>query len=494
MKKCLIAGTSLILAFAFCFVCIGYAQLVDTLTITGKMEVTAPQALYITKVEVSGTVGNGIATQTCDYEFPTTVNTSASFKTTNRTSRTVTYAITVKNNTRYKYVYKGYEAAPGATITSDLTSITTKYENGQAFQGGQATVAPGETLTFYATYQYNNSRNLNGKSTSAEINYKFGIHVDSLGDLALERVLIRFGEILNTDSTYQDLITHIDDKYVNQDWQANYIGNVWGASGAHSADTQTVERLFGEQLSLTMDGVTKNITLLIKRDNFDNNERTGDAYVATNGGNRTENKGCEMVLYMTANNLDKNIDAGEYSADRNQADVYIAVFTCQSDANGKPVGDWYQIGDVYKGYAPIVSYDGSANGTGSFVTDDWTSIRTTYKVTSQYSYTIDDGNGRYPNQQGTQDIREILPQVDVNAVNEYNRLLNIAQREIDYINANADYFNEDVFTEPIAKLQETHSKASSMTVNNRTPRAHIIKILKELENAVYPFLSYIGEN
>ncbi|MBQ3488965.1 MAG: hypothetical protein IJA86_00045, partial [Clostridia bacterium] len=384
MKKRVIAVISFILSFAFCFICIGYAQLVDTLTITGTAEAKPPEGIFITSVEYVGK-GVGVESETHNHIFPTTVQNTVLLNGNAWNDRPLTYRITVFNNTRYKYSYKGIECNILDGYDNDLYT-TGDYWNGftvytknnandstATFKEG-ATVNPGESITFYATYQFGGGVPY-GMNFSFLLNYKFGIHVDSLGDLALERVLIRFGEILNTDSTYQDLITHIDDKYQGQDWQANYIGNVWGA---HNDDTETVQRLFGEQLSFTMDGVTKNITLLIKRDNFDNNKNTGDSYSATYRETSwpyntytTTNKGCEMVLYMTANDLDKIIEEGEYSADRNQADVYIAIFTCQADANGNPVGDWYQIGDVYKGYAPIVSYDGSTNGTGSFITDDW---------------------------------------------------------------------------------------------------------------------------
>ncbi len=486
MKKRVITAVSFLLSFAFCFICIGYAQLVDTLTITGRLEAKPPETIFISAMEVSS-LGKDISAESSSFIFPTTVENTVSTSNTNwNANRTVTYAITVQNNTRYRQVYKGIDGT-----MNNFTVVTKAGVNDrtQTFVPNESTVEPGETLTFYATYTYN-SRNLS--NVTSELNYQFGIHVSSLGDLAMERVLIRFGEILNTDSTYQDLITHIDDKYKGQDWQANYIGNVWGA---HNDDTETVKRLFGEQLSFTMDGVTKNITLLIKRDNFDNNENTGDSYSATYRETSwpydtytTTNKGCEMVLYMTANDLDKIIEEGEYSADRNQADVYIAIFTCQADANGNPVGNWYQIGDVYKGYAPIVSYDGSTDGTGSFVTDDWTSLQATYQVTEHYSYTISRGDGRSDN---VQDIREILPQTDVLALNEYERLMEVAKKEIDYIKANSDYFNEDVFAEPIAELEAMYEKASAMNFNENTPRAHFIKILKELEYATYPFLSYI---
>ena len=493
--KWLKALTATVLSLAVCFICTGYAQLADTLTITGTAEAKPPQAIYITSVQYVGK-GVGVETETNDILFPTMVKNTVLLNDRAWNDRPLTYKITVFNNTKYKYSYKGIECVTLDGQTNDNSRYQAngaydRYGSGftvytknsysdttSTFKEG-ATVNPGETVSFFATYQFGGNAPY-GQTFSFLLNYKFGIHVDSLGDIALDRVLVKFAEILNTESTYQDLITHIDDKFINQEWQSNYMGNVFGA---HNEDTKTIERLFGEHLSLTIDGITKNITLLIKRENVDNNTSTGDRYSVTYPGSRnpTYYSGCEMTLYMTANDLDRTPEAGEYNSST-QADVYIAIFTCNSDSNGNPVGNWYQIGDVYKGIAPICSYEGDRNQPGSFVTDDWLSLAQSYQVTKNYMYNISANVG----------IKSIIPITDQSARNEFTRLLNIAKSQIDYINRNADYFNEDVFTEPIADLNAAYAKASAMTVNNSTYRVHLIPILKEIENATYPFLSYVS--
>jgi hypothetical protein len=494
MNKCVKALIPLVLSLAVCFVCVGYAQVFDTLTVTGHAEAEAPETLYISSVGYASK-GAGVKSETNGFRFPTTVETTAVMSTGSTSNRSVTYEIVVVNNTRYKYSFKGIECVTPAGETNDnnlylSNSSYSQYGSGftvytknnvndttSTFKEG-TTVEPNTTVKFYATYQF--TRNVpSEKELSFLLNYKFGIHVDSFGDMALDRVLIKFDDVLNTESTYKDLITHIDDKFQNQEWQSNYMGNV---TGADNDDTKTIERLFGDQLSLTIDGVTKNITLLIKRENIDGNTATGDRYGVTYPGNRnpTYYSGCEMTLYMTANDLDRTPEAGEYNS-RTQADVYIAIFTCQADSNGNPVGGWYQIGDVYKGIAPISSYSGDRNQPGSFVTDDWLSLNQTYRVTSNYSYSIANNVS----------IKNIIPTTDRNARNEYNRLLSLARSQIEYIDQNADYFNEEAFAQPIARLRETYQKASSMTVNNSTYRINLIQILKELENVTYPFLTYV---
>lgn len=494
MNKCVKALIPLVLSLAVCFVCVGYAQVFDTLTVTGHAEAEAPETLYISSVGYASKDA-GVKSETNGFRFPTTVETTAVMNTGSTNNRSVTYEIVVVNNTRYKYSFKGIECVTpeGETNDNNLYSPNSSYsqygsgftvytknnvnDTTSTFKEG-TTVEPNTTVTFYATYQF--ARNVpSEKELSFLLNYNFGIHVDSFGDMALDRVLVKFEDVLNTESTYQDLITHIDDKFQDQEWQSNYMGNV---TGADNDDTKTIERLFGDQLSLTIDGVTKNITLLIKRENVDGNTATGDRYGVTYPGNRnpTYYSGCEMTLYMTANDLDRTPEDGEYNS-RTQADVYIAIFTCKADSNGNPVGGWYQIGDVYKGIAPISSYSGDRNQPGSFVTDDWVSLNQTYRVTSNYSYSIANNVS----------IENIIPTTDRNARNEYNRLLSLAQSQIEYIDQNADYFNEEAFAQPIARLRETYQKASSMTVDNRTYRINLIQILKELESVTYPFLTYV---
>ena len=316
-----------------------------------------------------------------------------------------------------------------------------------------------------------------------------------MGEMAVEKTMTAFLDVLNTPENYSTLTTKIDDKYKGQSWQANYIGNVSNSSGNISGqgkeDAQVVEGLLGSGLTLTVDNVTKNITVMIKREDLDDNERTGDAYEATYWWSTARGKGCEMAIYMTPNNLDKIPDEGEYNGDKgdNWAEVYIAVSTCTNDGQINDDGttnltsDWYQIGDIYAGVADIVTYDGD-DGTGSFVTDRWVSLEKTYKVTENYSYTI----------QANQTLRNIIQTtVDKDACDEFTRLLNLAEAEIKIIDANSDYFNVDAYQKPIATLREVAAKANAMNVvENSTQRSSLIPILKELENATYPFLDFIS--
>ena len=199
-------------------------------------------------------------------------------------------------------------------------------------------------------------------------------------------------------------------------------------------------------------------------------------------------KGCEMAIYMTPNNLDKKVDTGEYSSDRNYAEVFVAITTCTNSGNidnktnnYTSLSDWYQIGDIYEGIANIVTYEGGT-GTGSFVTDNWVSIKKTYYVTANYNYTI----------AANQKLSAIMQATDTNANNEYTRLLNLAKNEIAYIDSHADYFDIEEYQQPIATLRQALAEAEAMTVNRNTTRVSLVPILKALENATYPFQSFVS--
>ena len=491
-------------SFMFVFMAIGYAELVDTLEINGISNLTEPQGLYISHIEVVGNEGNTTAVdQTAllytdvlstinvgDYNAGGWVYKDGRWQWVEATINTVTYKITVKNNTRYKYAYRGivYEASlndNGYLQNGNALTIVTKdnQTDSSATFDKNDVVNPGDTKVFYATYTM--GQDLHNTEFTTFVNYQFGIHVDSLGDYAAEKIIKKFKEVLNTQSSYQDLITHIDDKYVNQGWQSNYIGNVVGST---SNDTETIERLFGDELVLKIDGQEAKVTVMIKRTDVDDNPNTGDNFTAVNGNNSYTGNGCEMTLYITTNDLDKEIEAGEYAGDRGWADVYVAVFTCDKKSDGT-YSDWYHIGGIYDGIAPMVSYDGSTNGTGSFITDDWTPLQTTYQVTKNYSYTVPAGDGR---NDGREDIRDIMAMKDLAAVNEFNILLAEARRAVKYIDDNADYFQHEVFQEYIEALRKDVETANAMTVNANTRIVEIVQIMQKLENSTYPFLSYIS--
>ncbi|MBE6635434.1 MAG: hypothetical protein E7617_04465 [Ruminococcaceae bacterium] len=429
MKLWIKATAFAVFVLMFSFMCIGYAALTDTLSIRGSAKIEIPSGLFITNIEVDGTSN----VDKNEYEFldyTTTVKSKISRSGSNAGS--VTYRITVLNNTDLVYSYrKIYFQANLSEYNGNAQVQTTNNSRKIGVVCGLANlsdankkVAPGETLEFVVTYTV--GRNLSAQTDwSTLINFQFGINVDGEKE-ALEVIEEKFINILNTPSTYLQLIDGLDNKYDGrQEWTSNYIGNVTGST---SADSMIVNTLFAGQLQITVGTDKKDATVLIKHENLDGNTKTGDDYVARNENNVGSpfyGYGCEMTFYMT---IDPLTAAGQY------VPVYAVVFTCDRDENGNIVSDWYRVGDTYSGEANVVTYDGG-NGTGSFVTDNWRSYNETYTVVEGYSYNIDGEEfsleGYSYSVSAGGNIESIVMAKDQNATNAFKTLITDAKRIID---------------------------------------------------------------
>ena len=429
-----VSATCMLLAFLCIFSSVGYASMTDSMNVDGTAEIDIPYGLFITAVEVADKPApsnlNTTRSTVTFVQYSTTVDSTIRAAKSG-TATSVTYKITVLNNTNLTYSYRriyyqtnltGYDGNNYIATADNRSKISVKCSLDSA-TAEQKKVAPGETLEFTVTYTV--GRSMDGrKDWLTLINYQFGINVDGERE-ALDIVEKKFLDILNTNTTYLQLIDALDNKYDGyQEWTSNYIGNVVGSS---SADSVAVNTLFAGQLQITVGKDQMDATVLIKHENLDWNNYTGDDYTAvhpTNGG-VFNGYGCEMTLYLTIDPLNK---AGTY------VPVYAVVFTCDRDYNGNKISDWYRIGSTYAGTANVVTYDGG-NGTGSFVTDNWISDAATYQLIDGYSFNI---NGDVYNlnayshsvAQGVS-IKNIVIATDVGAVNTLQTLLNDAKRIID---------------------------------------------------------------
>ena len=374
------------------------------------------------------------------------------------------------NNTEYEYAYRDlyYQSTvyDNSYITQNTSSnpskqinVVTKFPNGTV-------VAPGDSLEFTVTYTLGSDRNtFKAKDTfDTLVNYRFGINVETEA-AARDAIAEKFLNILNTTSTYQELVDVIDNKFDGyQEWTSNYIGNVGNAT---SDDAVAVNTLFAGQLQMIINGVVKPASVLIKHENLDNNPKTGDDYVAINSSNggRFEGYGCEMTLYLTTDPL---------TTSNGIAEVYVCVFTCNRDDAGNIVGDWYRIGDSYRGKANIVGYNGEAGGTGSFVTDNWISSADTYTVSSGYTYSVADDVT----------LKTLTQIYDAQAIAAFQKLLTDSKAMIDDVNyagigitdvedayddASA-YFTIDARGNPVAKTD--------------TLRVWLCPVMKKLDEAL----------
>ena len=476
------------LSFMFLFMMVGYAAFTDDLGITGSAIVEIPEGLFITEITPYGTASN-IDHQTFSFiQYTTTVDATIDKKNDTTTSSgggwrppwggggtttttyagSVTYEVTVFNNTKHEYAYRGlfYQKSLSgyngngyvSTSNSDARiGVVTNFPDGKV-------VAPGETLKFRVTYTVGKGMN-DDNDWKTLINFQFGINVES-EEAARDAVHEKFLNILNTSTTYQELVDKIDDKYDGyNEWTSNYIGNV---SSAVDADSMTVETLFAGQLNMIIDGQVTPATVLIKHENLDNNTSTGDDYVATNSNGNGQpfyGYGCEMTLYLTTDPLNRA---------NSDAPVYVTVFTCDRDENGNRVGNWYKIGDSYYGRAPIVGYNGESGGTGSFVTDNWTAYSQTYSPTEEFSYNVAAGAT----------IKDLTRVVDQNAIDEFQRILTESKEIIEdlrYAGIGIEMIERDY---QAASRYYTLDANENPIANQDTTRAQLLPTMIKLNHAL----------
>lgn len=459
-----------VLSFSFMFTCIGYAAVTDELFVVGSANVAIPSGLFI--VDIQTRSQSSVDVNKVSYiPYSTTVDSTIS-KSGNRTTGSVTYQITVLNNTGYEYAWRGLY------YQSNLTGYNNNYistSNGNSklgvvvsFPNGRV-VAPNEELVFNVTYT--EGRNISSSlSLKTLINYQFGINVESQ-EAAVDAVHSKFLEILNTESTYNTLLEALDDKFDGyQEWTSNYIGNV---SNAVDADSMTVETLFAGQLNMVINGQTTPASVLIKHENLDGNAKTGDDYVAVNNSNGGvfRGYGCEMTLYLTTDSL---------TTAYGNAPVYVTVFTCDRDDNGNIISDWYKVGDTYLGTAPIVGYNGESGGTGSFITDNWVASNSTYYPTDAYSYTLSSGMTLKDNGNNT----GIMNTVDPKAIEVFQDLLIHAKEMIE----DTTYAGTGIVVveDAYAKAAEfyTLDADNNPIANPDSKRVWLCPIISELEHSL----------
>ena len=381
-----------LLSATFCimlaFLCVGYAAITGTLSIVGEASIASPEGIYITNISEVGT--SNIEVNEFSYISSTTNVVNRIKRGSSNEPGTVTYEITIFNNTDSTYYFRymtGISDYNGNDYISEYGSDTSVFIEclfGNTSDNSKK-LMPREYITFETTYTV-------GKGISESIdlnmliNFRFGIHVSGR-DEAVSMVESKFLQILNTPSTYEYLLDILDNKFdgVN-DWSSNYVGNVAGAvTGAFSEDSIAVNNLFQNHLQMTIDGELKEVTVIIKHENIDWDNTTGDDYVATHPSGAVYNgTGCEMTLYFTIDTLDV---PSEYVT------VYAMIFTCDRDwQTGAITSEWYRIGDIFIGKAEVSDYDGTVGGTGSFRTTTWAPLAETYQLIAGYHFEVQNEN------------------------------------------------------------------------------------------------------
>ena len=162
------------------------------------------------------------------------------------------------------------------------------------------------------------------------------------------------------------------------------------------------------------------------------------------------------------------------------APVYVTVFTCDRNAQGDIISDWYRVGETMLGTAPIVGYNGEEGKTGSFVTDNWEASSQTYRLTDQYSYSLNAGMTL----KGLNGTTGIMTFVDQGAINEFQRLIIDAKAMIeDNRYAGMGILDVENAYERAAKYYTLDAEGNPVA-NAGVERVKLCPIIAELDRAL----------
>lgn len=437
------------ISLATLFLSVGYAALSDELGIHGSASVVPPpQGIFIIDVDEISTSG-GVSSVNAHYISPTNVDSTV--RVTGEGS--ITYKITVENNTASTYWYReiafmgnadGYQnnlinqAGGISIVTKD------KLDDSNASFNSEDWVPPHSKREFYVTYSY--GRNVAGVFRTL-INYSFGARLVSYGD--------EFLEILNTPERYAALAGVFDATY--RENGSTVLANV-------GADADFFSSLFESPLTLNGEAVT----VMIQRANVDG-KSTGDSYSPSGL------TGCEYTLYITTD-------------DTTSGKPVVHAVTYTTDGNG----GWKQIGELYEGTTSLSNYiDSEGNSYSSIDASSWIATQKTYTVFSYggrvVKYTVNNRYGNYYQQQDT--LSEIVSIEDIEMYNQLDdhpifkdtyKIL----REHQGSDSTEIVMLRDAYNEALKYFNMYNNGQEFKVIRNKYSRAEIIASLEALAAAM----------
>jgi len=352
MKKTQYIISAISLILMTCFIGIGYAALTDNLGITGNVTVEGKpyRGVYIKAVEVVST--SNATSVDCGYILPTNHTSTVD---ANRTGGSVTYKITVHNNTDVTYWYIGprlsNEYGQNSLVGGNNgINIATKDKLSDGYNSFDSNdwVPPQTVRDFYVIYTYGSNAQ---SACETMINFHFDIRMDAVHD--------EFLAVLNNQKSpdsYEQLKSVFEQEYAAD-------GTVSISTESHP---QVFESLF-EDLMVNIDGVEKQASVVIRRENLDKDASSGDDY------NGSGPDGCEYTLYITVESLTPGT----------RPTVYAISYSRGATGFGD---QWYQVGELYEGTAPIKS-------DGSIDYDNWIATTKTYEIADGIDYKVAAPNG-----------------------------------------------------------------------------------------------------
>lgn len=312
----------------------------------GDFTYEAGQILHIRNAEEYAS-NNLTSELNYEYSLPTSLKVWGEVA---RSNSSVTYKVTVFNNTDLTYWYIGQKIPSYGTnallSSNDITVLTKDHALDDINTFNSYDWIPARTeRDFYVTYTF---------ATNA-----------SVGDIEL---FIDFYFAIRLDGVQDEFLAILNDKETANGY--NYLSGVfnqgYSQNGSNVIDSVThadvFENLFGGNLTIDVDGVETPVTVSIQRKNVDGTS-DGDDYPGANAP-----KGCEYTVYVTTDTL----TAG------GKPTVYAITYSCGED------GVWYQIGELYEGVTNVTN---TALGAVMSV-DSWIAKPNTYKVYEGIEYKV----------------------------------------------------------------------------------------------------------
>ncbi len=387
------------------------------------------------------------------------------------------YKITVANRTFSNYGYYATIITNGSENT-DISLVNYKVYKDEALTDSlvRRDLLPASngmthgTIVIYLTAD-GDTGVANGTELHTIFDIRFQTPIDEIpapgaedGEIAVENALDRFKEILNTESEMQALVDLLD-KVPTGSWgitlrNSSYVAYV---PDAPPSDKTASLELFDGQLEIMIENQLQEVYFLIKREDV-----TGDGKE-------------DFTVYMTTNTLsEKSSVTGSifsgYKYNPSLATVYAAVFT-EDD-----FGEWIQLGDMFKGEAPICAYDGGMQsyrpqgssesvrvptGSGSFHTDTW--------VSAERYYSVEKGSS----------LAQVLAKEAYDLV-LLNSLINIANG----ITTSEDYTviytkeSRDVLDSVLLNAVTLYNNNTDTDTTNNNTQAEVVALEKALEKAI----------
>ena len=446
---------TIVLFIMVTMISVGYAVLTDTLNVSGEVfaEGKPYRGVYIKAVEVVST--NSADNIYTGYILPTNHEVIAD---ASRSGGSVTYKITVHNNTDVTYWYVGAQCVPEQNQNSLISanggiSVITKDHIDDSYRSfNEEDWVPAQTeRDFYVIYSY--GANAQGACHTL-INFHFDIRLDAVHD--------EFLAVLNnvkSPNSYEEFKEVFEQEYAqNRD-----------VSISTESHPEVFAALF-EDLMVNIDGVERQASVVIRRENLDKDPSSGDDY------DRNGPKGCEYTLYITVESLIPGTQPTVYAISYSQG------------ASG--MGDhWYQVGELYEGTANV-------NADGSIDYNSWTAKHKTYEIADGITYLVGAPNGdQYDIMKTMEQLISAEDQDIFNAIDNTN----IFKKTYDIIQKHQGA------TDPAVEgLRKAFEEASIFYVNhnngqefkvvrNKYTRAEIIYALKNIQKALdYYAQAYSG--